>query len=140
MDRPFVIAEEPIPVADYQRLRAAVGWWPVAEQVVCASLAASPYSVIARLPGEGIVGFGRLVGDPMYLYVQDMVVAPRHQRRGLGAEMMERILGYWDRVAAPGSYLGLMCARGQEPFYARFGFERRPPDGPGMQRIRGTTT
>lgn len=135
MDPAFVISEEPIAVADYQRLRAAVGWWPVAEDLVAASLAASPYSLVARLPGEGVVGIARMVGDPMYLYVQDMIVRPRYQGQGLGRALMERILSYWDRVAGAGSYLGLMCARGQEPFYARFGFEPRPPDGPGMQRI-----
>ena len=111
MNTGYTISEETISVDDYLRLRGAVGWWPVADAAIEASLGSNLFSVV--------------------------IVLPDHQGRGLGAALMKRILRRAEQLGGQGSYLGLMCARGVEPFYTRFGFERRPDDGPGMQRILG---
>ena len=131
----YRIEEAPVAVDDYQRLREAVGWWPVDDRIVAMSLATSLFAVTVRDVHDTVVATGRLVGDPMYMYVQDMIVLPEHQRRGLGAAILERLGAHARHIGGRGSYLGLMCAKGAEPFYTRFGFERRPDDGPGMQRV-----
>lgn len=128
------IVEAPVSVADYQRLRLAVGWWPVDDRIVAASLPQSLCSLVVE-DQSTVVGCARLIGDPMYLYVQDMIVLPDYQRCGLGATMLRRLMKFAEEYSGQGGCVGLMCARGAEAFYARFGFQRRPADGPGMQRI-----
>ena len=131
----YQLHREAIPVAAYLRLRQEVGWWEVDESIVERSLAESLFSVFIKDKDGAVVACGRLIGDPMYMYVQDMIVSQPWRGRGLGRLLMGEILQQAERLAGKGSYLGLMCARGVEGFYAKFGFERRPADGPGMQRV-----
>lgn len=121
-----------MPVADYLRLRAEAGWWPVDRTAARNSLRRSAYS-LAAVHRDGVVGCARVVGDPMYYYVQDVIVAEAWRGRGIGTAFMRRIMKFLASNAAEGTWVGLMCARGQQGFYERFGFRARPPDAPGMQ-------
>ena len=126
-------------VEEYRRLRGAVGWYPVAEDAVGRGLLAGQYSICAVDDGQ-VVGCGRIVGDGgMYFYVQDMMVLPSLQGRGIGRALMERLMGYLDDHARPGSFVGLMAARGVSGFYDRYGFSPRADDAPGMFRVWSTT-
>ena len=60
---------------------------------------------------------------------------PEHQGNGFGARIMDALMRYLERAARPGAFVGLMTAEGVEPFYERYGFERRPDDRPGMSRV-----
>ncbi len=92
---------------------------------------------ISAYDGETLVGMGRLVGDgAMYWYVQDVVVLTAYQGRGIGTEIMRRLM---ERVASggiPGTTVtvGLMAAKGKEGFYTKLGFRSRPNEreDPGM--------
>jgi GNAT superfamily N-acetyltransferase len=130
--------EEGVPsVAEYGRLRQAVGWSELPFEAIEAGLVTSLYGVCAFHEGE-LVGCGRVVGDGgIYYYVQDIIVLPRHQRRGVGTRIMERILDYLGENAHSGAFVGLMAALGTEGFYTRFGFQRRPDDRPGMFLVWG---
>lgn len=97
------------------------------------SLRRSAFSMVAA-HGEAIVGCARVVGEPMYFYVQDVIVAEAWRGRGVGSAFMRRIDRFLRGAAVEGTWVGLMCARGQRGFYERFGFRARPADGPGMQR------
>jgi len=55
-------------------------------------------------------------------YVQDVIVAPDHQRRGIGTRMMDKVMAYVGAHARHNSIVGLMAAKGKEPFYLRYGF------------------
>ena len=80
-----------------------------------------------------IVGCGRVVGDAgIYLYIQDVIVLPPHQRQGLGRRIMDAIMGYVARQARTNTFVGLMAAEGVAPFYVSYGFTERPPKRPGM--------
>ena len=119
-------------ISDYHRLRAAVGWSELSPEAMEKGLESSLYSVCV-CGGEEVVGCGRVVGDgAVYFYVQDVIVLPEHQGRGLGARIMGRIMAYLDGHAHRNSFIALMAAKGAGGFYEQYGFARRPPDRPGM--------
>lgn len=120
---------------EYNRLRAAVGWRLYDEDLIARCLPRSLYCVCAILDGE-VVGMARVVGDGgLVCYVQDVCVLPEHQGKGIGTQLMDRIMAYLKKEMAPNTIIGLMSARGKEPFYERYGFVRRPNEryGCGMQ-------
>ena len=54
-----------------------------------AGLASGLNGAVVELDGAA-VGMGRVVGDEaLYSYLQDVVVHPAHQRRGLGAALVD---------------------------------------------------
>ena len=117
---------------DYQRLRAAVGWSPFQPDAASRGLRADLFGV-ALLHGSEVVGCGRVVGDgAVYFYLQDIIVLPEHRNRGLGALIMDAVMGFIQREAAPGAFIGLMAAEGVERFYEPYGFRRRGEEQPGM--------
>ncbi|MEK5057952.1 MULTISPECIES: GNAT family N-acetyltransferase [unclassified Paenibacillus] len=110
-------------VKEYIDLCSSVGWQEVmnfdaAEQ----SLQHSCYGVVIEYNREA-VGMGRIVGDGiMYFYVQDIVVKPEHQSKGLGQLIMKAIQQYLSEHAAEKAFVGLFSAQGKESFYQKYGF------------------
>lgn len=114
-------------------LRREVGWAEVDERGVQVGLSSDLYSVCAEGPDGGILGCARVVGDGgIYLYVQDVIVRPRHQGRGIGAQLMDRVMAFVAETARSNTFVGLMAAEGVIEFYRRYGFEPRPDGRPGM--------
>lgn len=129
-----LVEREPTP-EEYRRLRASVGWNEIADDRVRAALPRSLFSVVLERDGEA-VGCGRVVGDGgIYFYVQDVIVVPELQGRGLGTQIIDAVMRYLASAVAPGSFVGLMAAKGVEDLYVRYGFTRRPGDAPGMFRV-----
>lgn len=136
----FVIERVAPPVADFINHRADCGWGILAEGLAAQALAGSLAAVTAR-DGDGrVVGFARAVGDPIYVYVQDVIVAEGRRGSGLGQRLMSELL---EAVAeaCPHAAVMLMCATGREAFYERLGFVARPRPGfgPGMQLARASS-
>ena len=124
-------------VEDYNRLRRDAGWPEMDPDTVQRCLPRSLYVVCAFEKG-GLVGTGRVVGDGgLCFYIQDVIVARSHQGRGIGAALMDRIMGFIAARSVENSYLGLMSVVGKEGFYHRYGFTSRPTDtlGCGMTRF-----
>lgn len=93
---------------------------------------------VSALRDETLLGTGRLVSDGvLYAVVFDMIVAPDWRGRGVGSEILRRLLERCE-VAGIRDVL-LFAARGTESFYRRHGFAPRPADAPGMilRRARG---
>lgn len=127
-----VLVEGQVTPEDYAGLREAVGWWPVDPAACAIGLESDLFSLRAERAGE-LVGCGRIVGDGgIYFYLQDVIVLPELQRRGVGSAIVDRLMGYVDEHARPGAFVALMAARGLAPYYERWGFSRRPDEGPGM--------
>lgn len=108
-----------VPVADYRRLRAAVGWGevPVDDAELAAALART-WNVIARRDGE-VVGLGRLLDDGvLYASVWDMIVAPEAQRQGIGEAILTRLLAH----AESRSLTVLVATAAGRALYERHGF------------------
>lgn len=118
---------ERVPTAgEYNRLREAVGWGRYKDEVIDAFLPGSLYCVCAII-GEEVIGMARVIGDGgLVFYIQDVVVAPEYQRQGIGSRLMDNIMAYLAAHSHHNTILGLMAAEGKEPFYEKYGFQRRP--------------
>ena len=85
---------------------------------------------------DRVVGCGRLIGDPMYAYIQDLIVDDANRGLGIGSALLGALLDFARVESGPDAFLGLMAAVGTQAFYERHGFAARPVDGPGMQLQR----
>lgn len=130
------LVERPPTVAEYQRLRASAGWYAVTDEAAQRGLDSALYSVCA-VQDEEVIGCGRVVGDGgMYFYLQDVIVLPAWQGRGVGTAITRALLEQVVELGGNGSFAGLMAAEGKAGFYERFGFKPRPPGKPGMDKVR----
>ena len=80
---------------------------------------------VSAICGGQVVGMGRLVGDgAMYWYLQEIVVLPEYQGKGIGKSIVNRLLEHIKSAAVPGTIIdiGLTAVKGKEPFYEKFGF------------------
>lgn len=112
--------------AEYNLLRTAVGWGRYDEAVIERFLQNSPFCVCARTAGS-IVAMARLVGDGGLVFsIQDVIVLPEYQGRGIGRRLMDEVMSYLRDHAYHNTVVALMAAAGREAFYASYGFTARP--------------
>ncbi len=123
---------------DYCELRESVGWLLFSKEQTQKALGNSLYTVIA-VEDRQTVGMGRLLGDGMYYTIVDIVVQPGYQRRGIGNNIINRILGFVDRETPTGgrSSIQLIAEKGKETFYENLGFKIIPHEfcGSGMRKV-----
>ena len=130
------IVENKLDVETYLDIRASVHWKVLRKEQAEKALNNSLYTVMAVENGKTI-GMGRIVGDGAVIcYIQDFVVRPEYQGTSIGRKMMERLIAHVEELRMDQSemMLCLMCAKGREQFYEKFGFIGRPTEnlGPGM--------
>ncbi|MBQ9886630.1 MAG: GNAT family N-acetyltransferase [Lachnospiraceae bacterium] len=132
----IVFKENSIDVDTYLYLRASVGWKKLSYTQAKKALKNSLYTVYAEIDGRP-VGMGRVVGDGAVIcYIQDLIVTPEIQGQGVGRKLIghlkEFVLGISEENTE--MMLALMCAKGREKFYEKYGFIARPTPnlGPGM--------
>jgi ribosomal protein S18 acetylase RimI-like enzyme len=119
---------------EYNSLREAVGWKGYEPETIDDAQRENLYSIVVIFENKTI-GMGRVIGDgKMVFYIQDIIVLPEYQRCGIGKEIMNRIMSYINENTVENSIIGLMCAKGKEEFYQKYGFSFRPSEklGPGM--------
>jgi ribosomal protein S18 acetylase RimI-like enzyme len=124
--------------AEYRTIKESANWGAVPNnEYIAMALARSLYVVVAR-DGYRAVGMARLIGDGVfYWHVQDVVVLPEYQGRGIGKLLMENLVAHIEtHTPAPSAAVGLMAAAGKEGFYEKLGFKRRSgnQNGDGMDR------
>ncbi len=130
-----LLYEERIPtLAEYRLLRHSTGWDMPDDAAMAAGLDRSLYAVCVRYKGN-IVGTGRVIGDGIYYYIQDVIVLPAHQGQGIGFGIMEKLEAWLDKNAVEFAFIGLMAAGDVKPFYERFGYSVRPANAPGMYKL-----
>jgi ribosomal protein S18 acetylase RimI-like enzyme len=133
----YILVERPPTVEEYQRLREAVGWESVDVEATEIGLRNALFSVCV-MHKDKVIGCGRVVGDGgIYFYVQDIIVLPEFQGRGLGRRIMDAVMGHLGSHVHPNAFIGLMAAKGVSGFYEKYGFAERPPDRSGMFRVWG---
>lgn len=128
--------ENQLDVDTYLKLRESVHWKILGREQAQKALNNSLYILVAY-EGKEAVGMGRIVGDGAVIcYVQDLIICPKQQGKGLGSELLERLIAYVDGIRMPETeiMLDLMCAKGRENFYQKHQFIARPNEqlGPGM--------
>lgn len=135
------LRENQLDIETYMHLRREVGWKMLSPKQAQMALSNCLFNVVAYEDGEA-VGMGRIVGDgAVVCYVQDLVILPRVQGRGIGSRVLGRLIEYVESITEDGTemMLCLMCAKGREGFYKKHDFMARPTEnlGPGMiQYIR----
>ncbi len=125
-----------IEVQDYLTIREKVGWKRLLEKQADNALKHS-ICVFGAYDDEQLIGMGRIVGDGAVIcYIQDLIVIPEYQSRGVGSLLLQQLIDYVKQLQEPDSQmmLCLMCAKGREKFYEKHGFIARPTNdlGPGM--------
>tara|TARA_R110002096_G_scaffold40066_20_gene109216 strand:+ start:967 stop:1392 length:426 start_codon:yes stop_codon:yes gene_type:complete len=129
--------DHPPPVADFIRMRADCGWGEDSPDVCGPALETSLAAITVFDAANRLIGFARAVGDPLYIYIQDVIIAPELRGKGLGGRLMQHFLAQLTRDY-PHATIMLMSEKGRERFYVELGFEVRPSEnfGPGMQLVR----
>jgi GNAT superfamily N-acetyltransferase len=119
-------------VTEYCALRAGAGLSPRSEEIVRVALPNTLFAVVVEHQSRA-VAMGRVVGDGGTVFqVADIAVLPEHQGRGLGKQILDTIDAWLRRTARPGAFVNLFADHGVAPLYARYGFQARNPDEPGM--------
>ena len=135
MNNSYEIIERNPGAGDFNRLRAAVGWPTFHPNDVEVALSNSLFSACVLHKGV-VIGMARVIGDGrLIFYVQDLIVDPEHQGRGIGSKLMSKALNYIRNAASGPCWVGLMANRSLDAFYGKFGFKARPTDKPGMELI-----
>jgi len=120
---------------EYRNPRKAAGWFDIDFYAMKVGLSNSQFSVCV-IHNDKVIGCGRVIGDGgLYYYIQDVIVLPKYQKRGLGKLIMDSIMKFFDENIQPITFIGLMAAKGQSKFYKQFGFNERPEYGPGMYLV-----
>jgi GNAT superfamily N-acetyltransferase len=101
------------------------------------SLSRSLLTVVATRDEE-IIAMGILLGDAaIYWFITDVFVLTEYQGKGIGSEIVRRLLQHIEKNSISGTEISvcLMCAKGKEGFYEKFGFRCRPHEheGAGME-------
>ena len=136
--RDDIVIEEKLPdPTTFNSLRRSVGWEEHDANCIELAFRNTRYAVMATDREGTVVGFGRVIGDEgMFYYIQDVIVVPEHQGKGIGNDIMNRLMGFIEVNRKDKLFVGLMSAKGKEGFYKKFGFTERPDDacGAGMYR------
>jgi len=132
--------KETIPdMEQYFRLFETTGWnekYGLTKEELSDTLRKSFYCVSAY-DGDTLVGSGIIMSDGViHAMIYEMIVNPGYQRKGIGREIMYRLLQKcFDNNIRD---IQLFCAKGKRECYEKMGFIARPDDGPGMEYHTGS--
>ena len=119
-------------VEEFAALTAAVGFKAHPPEAIRIGLANS-WCAVCAVAGSEIAGVGRIVGDgALHFYVTGIMVAPSHQRCGVGSAIVEALLVKVKEVPYANALVEALPLPGLERFYARFGFRASRQYAPGM--------
>jgi len=128
---PHIVERRPT-TEEYAAITAAVSFKPHPAEAIEIGLANSLFHACAVVDDRAI-GMGRIVGDgALTFYLTGIMVIPEYQRRGLGTQIVERLLDRVRRVPYANTLVEALPLPGLEGFYARFGFKACRQYAPGM--------
>ena len=114
-------------IEEFNYLYDAVGWGSYDEKVSEKALANTMYSV-SVYDDDKVIGYGRIIGDGIcFLYIHDVMVAPKYQNKKIGSQIMNKLLEKVNQIKIENPYVRvyLGASKGKEKFYERFGFITR---------------
>lgn len=111
--------EKPIPPLQLIRLYQDVDWWPTRTKDGIRKLLAHGV-VLGAWEEKQLVGFCRAVSDGVYrAYVEDVVVLRTHRGRGIGRQMMDKMMKELSGIEA----VSLFCSAKLADYYQGSGFQ-----------------
>ncbi|MEL0640523.1 GNAT family N-acetyltransferase [Pseudoalteromonas aliena] len=117
---------------EFANLRTQVKWRNPDDKRLKASIENSLFWVTVY-DTDKLIGTGRIVGDgAMYFYIQDVIIAPSYQSKGIGHLVMTHIKNYLSNTCSNGATIALLSAHGKESFYTQYGYVKRDGDGLGL--------
>ena len=112
------------PVKAVVALYRDAGWWKEsrrARRVIPAMIKGSDCFVIAETKEGGIVGMGRVISDGVSDgYIQDVVIRRDFQGRGVGREIVTRLIRHCKKRGL--EWTGLVACPRTRDFYKSLGF------------------
>lgn len=134
MSEADVVVSAGVPaLAEALALYDAVGWGAYTQEpaILEQALASSRHVVTARRDGV-LLGLARVVGDcAVIAYLQDVLVRPEAQGRGIGRRLVEEALAPFDTVRQ--QVLLTDAEPGQRAFYEALGFVEAHDHDPGLR-------
>ena len=125
-------AEEVPGAEEFVGLRVSAGLSRNTIKAAELGLNGSWYSICVR-DGDELIGMGRVIGDGgCFFQVVDIAVHPRHQRRGIGYGIMDRLMTHLRKNAPKSAYISLFADGGAPKLYEKFGFKFTAPTSVGM--------
>lgn len=99
----YVLIPQAPELEDYLRLRSVSGLSPKTPAQAAGALTGSwTFCHVRTVDTSLIVAMGRVIGDGgWYFHIADMATDPDHQRRGLGRQVLDRLLQEIRRAAPP---------------------------------------
>ncbi|NMM62292.1 GNAT family N-acetyltransferase [Clostridium sp. P21] len=111
---------EKIPILTLADLRQSVGWNRMERELGNPKL--QDFLTIACYDNSKLIGYVSVVSNGVLdAYIQDLMVRPDHQNKGIGTELMNKAISY---IKEKGIYM-ISVIYGEEElrsFYERFGF------------------
>ncbi len=118
----------------FWELFATTGWnaeYRLSSDELLRAIAES-WKVVSAYDGDRLVGFGRVLSDGiLHAMIYDLIVDPRHQRKGIGAGILQILVASCRDAHIRD--IQLFCAEGKRAFYERQGFRGRHEGAPGME-------
>ena len=127
-----VVRAELPETAEALDLYDAVGWSAYTQEpeTLERALTGSRHVVTARRAGE-LLGLARVIGDGATIaYLQDVLVRPGAQRRGIGRRLVEEVFAPFDTVRQ--QVLLTDAEPAQRAFYEALGFVEAHDHDPGL--------
>jgi len=123
-------------------MRNAAGWGITSVRAAETAIKNTPFSITV-FDSEKVIGIGRIIGDgALVWYIQDVIVLPEYQGKGIGSNIMSQLMSYAKSNSIPGENItiGLMSAKNKEGFYQKFGFRNRPNEREGSGMVANVNT
>jgi ribosomal protein S18 acetylase RimI-like enzyme len=114
---------DPAHLGQLARIFDSVGWQHrTRDRERLAQMVRGSMYAVSAYDGETLVGYVRALSDGAFnAYVSTVAVLPEYQRRGIGREMIRRLLDGRDHIQ-----FVLHAAPDVHPFYLRCGFSPAP--------------
>ncbi|MFZ5815374.1 MAG: GNAT family N-acetyltransferase [Bacillota bacterium] len=117
--------DRPLPLEQVLDLYRELGWFAqhLPERVQRAH--ANSQRIVSAWEGERLLGWARIITDGEFcLFLHEILLRPDYQRKGIGTELMRRVLEGYEHV----QNTVLLADPGNEVFYAPFGFQVVTPE------------
>jgi len=118
-------------IMDIIDLYRRASWWSDArdDEELVRQIIRGSHCFLAAMEESRVVGMGRSISDRAHdAYIQDVTVHPDCRHRGIGHEIVNRLL---DRLQSDGmQWIGLIAGRNTHTFYRPMGFEDMPDSSP----------